>query len=153
MQMNYYEKTCLTCYPTIDAVVMQIENVIKKNAKNSFFNQGAEKIAEKIIMLSEARLDLMDLKDYVKSAYEKLDAIDKELIGYKYFGVYPKCKNFDHTSRNYFRRQVRALNAFSRKLKNTGLDESAFMARYIKIAFINETYKRILKEEGKKHVR
>lgn len=151
--MNYYEKTCLTCFPTLDVMVLQIENLIKKNAKNSFFMQGAEKIAERIISLNEARIDLIELKGFVKRAYEQLDALDKELIGYKYFGNEPKCKNFDHTSRNYFRRQVRALKVFSKKLKSVGLDENYFMARYAKIAFINETYKRIIKEEGKKHVR
>ena len=153
VSMNYYEKTCLTCYPVIDAVVRQIENVIKKNAKNSFYGGSAERIAEKIIDLSETRIDLIDLKGYVKAAYETLDALDKELIAYKYFGLIPKSKNFDHTSRNYFRRQVRALKTFSKQLKSAGLDEDFFAARYIKIAFINETYKRIVKEEGKKHVR
>ena len=36
--MNYHGKTMLTCYKKIDKLVIQIENLIKKRVKGSFYD-------------------------------------------------------------------------------------------------------------------
>ena len=74
------------------------------------------------------------------------------LLEYKYFNVVPEIENFDHTSRNYFRKQVRAIDRFNKMLESLGYDEKWFLDCYLKIPFIKGVYHKTIKEEGKKHV-
>ena len=150
--MSYYEKTILTCYTSLSSMIEQIENVIKKRAKNSFYDfQSTEIIANKILALCNVRFDLIDLKEKTENCLDKLNEEDRILIEYKYFQILPKDENFDHTSRNYFRKQVRALNKFSKILSSQGLTEEWFFNKYMKISFISSLYNKVIKEEGKKH--
>ncbi len=150
--MSYYEKTILTCYTSLSSMIEQIENVIKKRARNSFYDfQSTEIIANKILALCNVRFDLIDLKQRTESCLEKLNEEDRTLIEYKYFQILPKDENFDHTSRNYFRKQIRALDRFSKILTSQGITKEWFDNKYMKISYISSLYNKIVKEEGKKH--
>lgn len=150
--MGYYGKAILSCYKKIDAVNESIENLIKKKALSSFYDYSSlEKQAVKLIELSEVRKDLLELKSICESALKGLEQEDRILIGYKYFSEELPSKDYDHTSRNYFRHQVRALNRFELCLKNVGCTEEWFLNKYMKIAFVSNAYKRAEMEEGKKH--
>ena len=152
--MSYHGKTMLSCYNTLDCVVGQIENIIKTKVKNSFYNfSPTYDQAEKILKLGEVRLDLLELKEITSEVLKELSEVDRILICYKYFGILPEDKNFDLTSRNYFRKQQRAIEKFDIKLKSKGYDEEWFKNKYLKIAFIAGVYKKMINEEGKKHVR
>ncbi len=152
--MSYHGKTMLSCYNTLDCVVGQIENIIKTKVKNSFYNfSPTYDQAEKILKLGEVRLDLLELKEITSEVLKELSEVDRILICYKYFGILPEDKNFDLTSRNYFRKQQRAIEKFDNKLKSKGYDEEWFKNKYLKIAFIAGVYKKMINEEGKKHVR
>ena len=121
--MENYAKTILTCYDTIDGYITQIENLVRIKAKNSFyFRNGTIGLAEQLISLSEIRKDLMELSEIVDKMLKKMTEEDKILISYKYFGVQPEDKDFDLTSRNYFRKQVRAIKRFAELLKKSGFD-------------------------------
>ncbi len=150
--MSYYQKTILTCYNSLSSMIEQIENVIKKRARNSFYDfQSAEIIANKILALCNVRFDLIDLKEKTENCLGKLNEEDRTLIEYKYFQIIPDDENFDHTSRNYFRKQIRALNRFSKILLSQGITEEWFIDKYMKISFISSLYNKVIKEEGKKH--
>ena len=152
--MENYAKTILTCYDTIDGYITQIENLVRIKAKNSFyFRNGTIGLAEQLISLSEIRKDLMELSEIVDKMLKKMTEEDKILISYKYFGVQPEDKDFDLTSRNYFRKQVRAIKRFAELLKKSGFDEEWFKNKYLKIAYISSIYNLTIKENGKKHVR
>ena len=152
--MSYHGKTMLSCYNALDCVAKQIENIIRSKVKNSFYNfSPAFEQADKILQLTEIRLDLLELKEITKRALDELSETDRILICYKYFGIVPEDKDFDLTSRNYFRKQNKAIERFDLKLKSKGFDEEWFKNKYLKIAFIAGVYKKMLKEEGKKHVR
>ncbi len=151
--MSYHGKTMLSCYRTLDKVVTQIENLIKKRVKNSFFDYSSTFMqAEKLIELSDIRLDLIELKNITKDALESLTEDDRTLICYKYFGILPKDKNFDLKSRNYFRKQHKAIEKFDGILKSKGYDEKWFISKYLKISYIASIYKKMIEEQGKKHV-
>lgn len=151
--MSYYGKTMLSCYRTLDKVVMQIENLIKSRVKNSFFNYSSTYCqAEKIIKLNEIKLDLLELKEITKEALAVLNETDRTLIYYKYFGIMPKDKDFDLKSRNYFRKQNRAIEKFDSILKSKGYDEKWFLDKYLKISYISGIYQKTINETGKKHV-
>ena len=152
--MEKYAKTILSSYNQISGVITQIENVIQRRAKNSFYLRcDTESLAEQLLSLGEIRKDLIELKFIADEILDKIKPEDKTLILYKYMGIVPNDDNFDHTSRNYFRKQIKALERFTNKLVSNGYDEDWFQKKYLKIAFISGVYKKTLLEEGKKHVR
>ena len=143
----------LSCYRTLDKVVNQIENLIKNRVKNSFYNYTSTYMqAEKIIKLNEVKLDLLELKEITKEALSVLGEEDRTLIYYKYFGIMPKDENFDLKSRNYFRKQNRAIEKFDRILNAKGYDEKWFLDKYLKISYVAGIYQKTINEAGKKHV-
>lgn len=149
--MSYYAKTMLTCYPIINSVVSQIDNLIKKRVRNSFYDFSPTfSQAEKILSLRGVKDDLMELKEIVDYILNSIDSEDATLIKYKYFKILPKGE-FDHTSRNYFRKQNKAILKFVKKLNFNGYTENWFNDKYLKISFIVSCYNKIVKEEGKKH--
>ena len=150
--MKFYVKTILSCFIALDSVIEQIENVIKKKARNSFYEyQGAERLANEVLSLCNIRLDLIDLKEKTANSLNKLSDEDKILIAYKYFGIMPEDENFDHTSWNYFRKQIRAIERFSKILEKQGMTYEYFLKTYMKIHYISEAYNKMVKEDGKKH--
>ncbi len=150
--MKFYVKTILSCFIALDSVIEQIENIIKKKARNSFYEyEGAERLANEVLALCEVRYDLIDLKEKTANSLNKLSEYDKILIAYKYFGILPEDKNFDLTSRNYFRKQIRAIEKFSKLLENEGMTYEHFTKTYMKINYIASTYNKMVKEDGKKH--
>lgn len=152
--MINYGKTMLSAYTSIEGVITQIENLIKTRARNSFYlRENTLGLANQLLRLGEIRKDLFELKELVEDVLASMSEEDRELISYKYFGYMPSNENFDHTSRNYFRKQVRALSRFSNKLEAMGYDGNWFTKKYLKIAFIAGVYQKTVLEEGKKHVR
>ena len=84
--MYYYEKTILTCYKSITPITNQLENLIVKKAKNSFYDYTpCKQLAENLLKFVNARLDLLELKFLTDEAIKKLNEEDKILIEYKYF--------------------------------------------------------------------
>ena len=151
--MCFYGKTMLTCFNNIDSINKQIENLIIKKARASFLgNNSAFAVSQELIDLGEIRFDLMELKEVTKTALLKLKEEDRVLLEYKYFKILPNDENFDHTSRNYFRKQIRAIGRFHKVLEDLGYDEMWFIDNYLKIPFIKGAYHKTIKEEGKKHV-
>ncbi|MBR5439607.1 MAG: hypothetical protein IKV61_05265 [Clostridia bacterium] len=150
--MELYGKTILSCYMMLDKIVNQIENLIKTRARNSFYDYSSTlKQSDKILKMCNVRIDLLELKEIAKEALNCLNNEQITLISYKYFGILPKEKDFDLTSRNYFRKQVKALKTFSSILKNKGHNEEWFVNKYLTIPFIGGAYQRVLNEQGKKH--
>ena len=150
--MKFVGKTILSCYNSIDKIIVQIENVIRKKASNSVFDfSSTEKQAEKILQLVEIRKDLFELKIICEKAFSKLSEFDKTLIRYKYFKILPDDENFDLKSRTYFRKQIKALDSFNKILISLGYDEYWFNKKYLKIAYIASAYQKAVLEDGKKH--
>ncbi len=151
--MNYYGKTMLSCYKKLDKLVLQIENLVRKKVKYSFYDYSSTyEQAESVLRLNDVRIDLLELKLITEEALNSLGEVDKTLICYKYFGILPKDKDFDLKSRNYFRKQNKAIERFSSALKSKGYDEDWFIKKYLKISFIAGIYQKMVLEEGKKHV-
>lgn len=147
--MNYYEKTLLSVYKSLDGVINQMEHIIKQKARNSYYDYTPCEIqAENILKIVNARFDLIELKNLIEEAVSKLNETNKLLITFKYFKIKPNFE-FDHTSRNYFRKQIKALNSFSIVLKSLGFNEKQFESKYLTMPFIYRVYKKILIKEGK----
>ena len=150
--MENYSKTILSAYPSIDGIVTQIENLIRKRARNSFYLRvDTVSFAEQLLRLGEIRKDLLELKITVEETLASIPEYDRILISYKYFGIKPTDENFDLKSRNYFRKQNKALDAFCKKLNEKGYTKEWFERKYLKIAFVEGIYNKVIKQEGKKH--
>ena len=151
--MSYYVKTILSCYKALMPLSKQMETIIKQKAKNSYYNYSPCQVqAEEILKIVNVRLLLLDLKSLTEEALSKLSFNDLWLIKYKYFGETPDFE-FDHTSRNYFRKQVKVIEKLKKVFCSIGVTEEWFMNNYFDIVFIKKYYNKIIKEEGKKHVR
>jgi hypothetical protein len=152
--MEQFGKTILSAYPMLYGYVTQIEEVIKRRARNSFYARcDVVGLSEELLSLGEIRKDLIELKLIVEEVLSLIKPYDRVLLSYKYFGIAPQEEGFDLTSRNYFRRQIKALKNFSDTLVSRGYDEEWFRNKYLKIAFISGIYQRTILEQGKKHVR
>ncbi len=152
--MEQFGKTILSAYPMLYGYVTQIEEVIKRRARNSFYARcDVVGLSEELLSLGEIRKDLIELKLIVEEVLSLIKPYDRVLLSYKYFGIAPQEEDFDLTSRNYFRRQIKALKNFSDTLVSRGYDEEWFRNKYLKIAFISGIYQRTILEQGKKHVR
>lgn len=152
--MEQFGKTILSAYPMLAGYVTQIEDVIKKRARNSFYARcDVLSLSEQLLSLGEIRKDLIELKLIVEEVLSLIKPYDRILISYKYFGITPSEEGFDLTSRNYFRKQIKALKNFSDALILKGYDKDWFKNKYLKIAFISAIYQKTILEQGKKHVR
>ncbi len=152
--MEQFGKTILSAYPMLYGYVTQIEDVIKRKARNSFYAKvNVVNLSEQLLSLGEIRKDLIELKLIVEEILSMIKPYDRILLSYKYFGIVPEDKDFDLTSRNYFRHQIKALKNFSSALVSKGYDEEWFKQKYLKIAFISAIYQKTILEQGKKHVR
>ncbi len=152
--MEQFGKTILSAYPMLLGYVTQIEEIIKKRARNSFYARvDVVNLSEQLLTLGEIRKDLIELKLIVEEILSLIKPYDRVLLCYKYFGIMPEDSDFDLTSRNYFRRQIRALKNFSDMLVSKGYNQEWFEKKYLKIAFISGIYQKTLLEQGKKHIR
>lgn len=73
--MEKYAKTILSSYNQISGVITQIENVIQRRAKNSFYLRcDTESLAEQLLSLGEIRKDLIELKFIADEILDKIYA-------------------------------------------------------------------------------
>lgn len=148
--MDCCAKTVLVTYKSLNSVIEQIENLIKSKVKRSFYDYSSTySQAQKILELVNVKDDLIDLCLLTKDAISKLNSQDRQHIEYKYLNVLPN-NEFDRTSRQYFRRQIKAFNNFCEKLIESGFDKDKFLNVYLKIPYIYQAYVKICSQEDKR---
>ena len=150
--MCYYEKTLLVSYTTLESVVEELEGLVMAKALASFSSRDScERQAEKILSLIEKKSKLIELKQKLDEVFVLMSSESLELISYKYFKTESERPDFDHTSRKYFRKQIKALKEFSQKLLKAGMTEEWFKNKFLDISFLNSIYSRMKKNESKEH--
>ena len=88
-----------------------------------------------IPQVMETKQKLVDLRFKIKKVLERLDPEEYDLIDYKYFKN-RHIDGFDHTSRNYFRRQHKVIEHLEELLSYIDLSEDKFKRDYYDIPFI-----------------
>lgn len=140
-----YAKVILLAYPYIDDACAIIDKQIEKRSRLSFYSyKPCELIAEKIAQMISDKRYLLCLKNKVAKIYERLNAEEKILIGYKYFNNRP-IDGFDYKSRQYFRKQNKVLDKFVKLLELNDLSEENFNKYYYDIPYIKSIVIRISK--------
>ena len=145
-----YAKTALYCYPSLGAVIKQIDELVEKKAFASMWdNSPAIFQCEKISNLTCQKVLMIDLKNKVEKSLRKFSEEEKVYFEYKYFRRKDKefYKDFDFKSRKYFRTQNRLIKEFGKILEKTGIDDTYFEEYLNKIEFFKELVKRVKEHE------
>ena len=147
---NYYAKTILYAYPNLISLMEQIDELVEKKAFASMGNFTPAIVqCEKILDLTEQKKTLIKVKLVVDKVLQKFSLEEIDCFAYKYFKNKPKeyFKNFDASSRGYFRKQIKLISLFSKRLEYCGIDDDWFVKNCMTIDFFRELYKRVLEYE------
>lgn len=125
-----YEQIVLTVYSSIESILEQLEKSVKRKAVNAFSStKGAFTDCNELVEMIETRNKMLVFKATVDKVFERLSDEERILFGYKYFNN-RIIDGFDYKSRNYFRKQNKALNHLGELLGYIGLCEKKFYDLY-----------------------
>lgn len=147
--MNYYQKALLYAYPKIDKIISHIDNVVMKKALASFSNHTSCLLqSEAIIEYSNKKQKMLYLKRKLEEIFASMKKEDMLLIEYKYFKKRnEETEKLDTVSRRYFRKQIRILEDFSKKLLANNMTYSWFEENYYVYSFFKGLVKIISEKE------
>ena len=142
-------KCVLASYGVCKDVINEMDELFLKTAVKSHLSTvPCEEIAEKLIEMTERKIDLLDLCATVKKAFGKLSEQPKKYLLYKFFNRrYREIDDIKNT-RKYFRRQLSAIAKFSEELEKAGLTEKEFNERFLKFAFLADKYAEFSKKQA-----
>ena len=154
--MAYYEKVLLYAYPHLEDLARQIDKLVLKRALGSFSNYtSCESQCETILGMSDQKVRLLALKTRLDEILTCLTEYEMELLEYKYFKRKPKSSfcDFDSTSRQYFRRQLKLTEKISFLLNRSGMTEKWFNENYLDIDFMKLLLKRVIEYENNGNIK
>ncbi len=149
MNLNY-TKTLLYAYPHIKAIEEQIDDLVMRKALSSMTDfSPCEEQCEKIIELTEQKKTMIDFYLRMQKVINKTTEYQRDCLDYKYFKQRPKSyyKDFDCTSRGYFRRQVSLVSRIAKFMEKAGLNDKWFEEHCLKISFFYELLRRVVSME------
>ena len=135
-----YIKAMLYAYPHVNEVCDQLDEIVLSKALSSMSNTApCEEQCLKILALTEQKLTVMQVKEYIDKVMEKLTDYQKKSLEYKYFKRRPKeyYKGFDYTSRNFYRQQPKIILKVGKILGDLGVDDQYFESQCMPINFFN----------------
>lgn len=145
-----YAKTVLYGYPVLENLIEQIDESVEKKALNSIRDYSpCYSQCERIIDMINVKTLLIDLKIAVDGIIKKFSDHEIMHFEYKYFKNRDKeyFKDFDATSRKYFRKQNSLAKRFSDLLEKSGIDDRKFEDEYLSVDFFRELFKRVSERE------
>lgn len=145
-----YTKTILLSYANLENVSKQIDELMLKRALASANDFSPCEIqCENIVKLSFQKDVIYVLKLALDGIIKKLPKKDVDLLDYKYFKMRPRTfyKDFDTTSRSYFRNQVRIAKEFGDRLERIGINDEWFEENCLCAEYFSELYKRVKENE------
>ena len=145
-----YTKTLLYVYGVADSVIEQLDDLAMRKALTSIsdFSPCIEQ-CEKIINLTNQKNIILEIKENISKILSKLTIYQQDLLDYKYFKKKPKdyYKNFDFSSRAYFRSQVKVVSIVSEKLEKYDINDNWFEENCLDIQFFKEMLNRVKEKE------
>lgn len=158
MKSNYV-KTLLYAYPHVQMIIEQIDDIVMRKALSSMRDfSPCEGQCEKIIELTEQKKTLIFHKVKMDRVVSQMNDYELKCLDYKYFKQKKKeeYKDFDTTSRSYFRRQTRLIKKANSLIELNGMDNKWFEKNCLKISFFYELLRRVVsadKKDNKKTVK
>lgn len=146
----HFAKTILYAYANLEEVIEEIDEIVERKALCSMndYSPCLEQ-CERIINLIGQKDVLIDIKIKAEKVLKKFTDEELDYFDYKYFKIRPKdyYEDFDSFSRNYFRRQVKLANKFSRLIELEGITKKYFEDNCMQIDFMRELLKRVIEHE------
>lgn len=151
-----YAKSVLYSYPHLSDLADQFDQSVERKALNSMTNYSPCIFqCEEILSLTEQKKSVLLLWLVMKKIILKLSNEEMLYLDYKYFKKMPKevYDNFDTSSRNYFRKQVKLAEKVANLLEKEGVTDTVYQEKYLAIDFFKEMLKRVneLEEKAKKN--
>ena len=146
-----YAKAALYSYAHLEAIAEQLDEIVEKKAFSSSMNfSPALNQFEEIIGLTHQKQIIYALKLCLDVALKKFSDREKDFLDYKYFRLKPKeyYKDFDASSRGYFRTQVRLAEKFAECLQKAGYSDERFEEECLSIEFFREMLARVKEKEN-----
>lgn len=145
-----YAKSVLYAYPHLESIAEQIDELVMKKALGSMTDYSpATEQCLKIINLTEQKTVLFELDILTEKILSKFTKDEMDCLDYKYFKRRPKeyYKEFDSSSRSYFRKQIRLAKKFSEKLEKAGFNDGVFEEKCLQIEFFVQLLKKVSERE------
>lgn len=147
-----YTKVLLYAYPCVDKLIEQIDELVEKKAYSSMddFSPCIE-ISNKILNLTEQKKRIIQIYYIVSDVLSKLSNYEKDCLEYKYFKRLDKehFKDFDSTSRTYFRNQIKCLKRVGILLEKFNYSDERFLSDKNCVKFLSDLCKRVEEMENK----
>lgn len=148
-KMNLVMKTILYSYPSFDGVLDGIEKLAYYKAVTSYTDCNKTlKQVDKILLLNNQADRLRGLKNIIDGILSDILPEERELIEYKYFRR-KNNENFDYTSRQYFRRQIKLAKKLDKIAQKKGFDEAWFDENFSDIYFLKVKFQKLKNLEEK----
>ena len=147
-----YAKTVLYGYPVLENLIERIDESVEKKALNSIRDYSpCYSQCEKILDMINTKTLLIDLKVIIDGIMKKFSEQEIMHFEYKYFKTKEKeyFKDFDASSRKYFRKQISLTKKFSLLLEKSGIDDKRFKKEYLCMDFFRELFRRVAERENK----
>jgi len=134
---DIYIKTLLYSYPCFSKQIKNIEDKSIKIGLNSS-NYKTMETVERMINLFKEKMCYIKLEHIISLVLSRLSPEYINLLKYKYFRNYSSdlVIDFDYTSREYYRKQVRILKYFSRSFDLCNLTNEFFETECLQFNFI-----------------
>ena len=147
-----YSDSVLYAYSVLENLIDQYDGTIMKKALGSIDDYSPAIVqCEAIIRLSYQKQLIIDLYLKVEKILKNFDESEMMHFEYKYFRRKPRSffKEFDASSRKYFRKQVSLSKKFADLLEKSGITDEVFEKEYLEIEFFKELSEMVKEKEEK----
>lgn len=159
--MKTWSKTILSVYKYLEALSNSIDNlVVKKSINSAFYNNGRYNTcydcANKIIQLTERKINLINVKILVDDTLKLMSANQRQLLALCYMdnAKSEEIAEMMHVSiRTFFRKKNDALNSFSKNLLMQGFTREKLEDMFCGEDWLNNLYNRNKNFEDSKEFR
>ena len=154
--MKTWSKTILSVYKYLEALSKSLDNLILKKSINSmFYNNGRGSstydLTNEIILLTERRINLINLKVIVECALEKLPLNEKKLLTLFFIDNVRTDKIaqlMGYCDRTFFRKKNEAIDNFSKVVLKNGITKDKLNEMFGKEKWLMDLYKKNHTIEG-----
>ena len=146
-----YAKTLLYAYSHTEGYIKQIDDLVLRRAISSMYDVSSPVTqAERIIEYIEQKKLLIYIVRTIEEVVATFSKYDQDCLDYKYLKRHPKeyYKDFDYSSRSYFRHQNALVEKVSSRLSLVGIDDDFFIKKCLKINFFKALLRQVKERDN-----
>lgn len=150
--MKTWSKTILSVYKYLEALSNSIDNLVLKKSINSAFYSSYRfdscyDVANKIMQLTERKINLINIKVMVDDTFESLPIKQRQLLALCYIDNIKSSIVADMMGislRTFFRKKSEALNSFSKHMISKGYTKERIEDMFLGESWIRRLYEKNL---------